>query len=91
MSDYHPKVSESLREMFHYPLTWVDCAGIIFITVFSIFVSHSFVGQLIGITAVFFFLISLVAQYQVAQSALRIKQTDKDIVRLSNEIVNMVK
>ena len=89
--DYKPKVSESVNEMIHYPLVWVNCIGIIFITVFSVFISHSFIGQLVGMVAVFFFFLSLVAQYLVAQSKLRIKQNDKDIVRLSKEFINMVK
>jgi hypothetical protein len=91
MSDYQPTISELLREMIHLPLVLVDIAGIICLVFITAFLNPTFMGLVIGVSACFFFLLSLFAQYQVAQSALRIKQNDKDIVRLSNEIINMVK
>jgi MFS superfamily sulfate permease-like transporter len=91
MSDYQPTMFESLKEMLHRPLTWFDFMGIIALIFITAFLNPTSVGIIIGLSASFFFLLSLFAQYQVAQSALRIKQNDKDIVRLSNEIISMVK
>jgi len=84
MDEYKSTRLEILHEMYHMPLVWINCIGIVILSSLIILFLKDLrsITIIVWIISICLFCMSLYGSYEGSKSKLRVKYYDKCLMKL---------